>query len=327
MVAFLNLFLLSLNSSAQPDLTLHTYSGKAQGTNFRISYFSSSKDTIRVQLFDSIFCRLDSSLSVYKSNSLIHHFNSTSDTIFCDSHLAKVVATAKQISILTNNVFDITIGALTLLQKFHDTTLYFSSKQELSKCIGEHYLNVYKDSVSKSSSCVKIDVDGIAQGYSVDVLADFLLINNINNFLIDVGGELRWNGTNLLSGRNWNIAVEIPGLEQWQIDQNTFFIQSEKGALTTSGNYRKSLLSNATKSSLFNARTRKTISKKRLSVTVFSKEAIWADALDNAFMGMSLYRIKKYLHANSDVSCLITYKKGDKQKLFISKKFPVFSKK
>jgi FAD:protein FMN transferase len=179
---------------AQPGLKRYDHSGTAQGTTYSISYFHST-DVANSHSIDSLFRSIDSSLSIYKPYSIISAFNNSKRGVPIDIHLKNVVHTSIQTYQQTNGIFDITIKPLMDawgLGTKKQTSLPDSSLiNNILPCVGSDKLFIENNFLSKSDSCIQIDVNGIAQGYTVDVIALYLDSLGIEHYLIELGGEIK----------------------------------------------------------------------------------------------------------------------------------------
>jgi thiamine biosynthesis lipoprotein len=302
--------------SFQPvDFKKIMITGSAQGTTYHITYYAKDSSVTKFQI-DSILNKIDSSLSIYKPYSLISRFNNSTDGIIADKHLTQVVKKGIETCISTKGIFDITVYPYTEAWGFGikkiDSTPSDKTIQQLHSCVGSKKLYWAANKLGKKISCVKLDPNGIAQGYSVDVIADFLSANGINNYLVEIGGELRVKGRRQPDNSIMKIAIEVPGEDQWNISLSQRIIAIEEGAITTSGNYRKFYESKGKKiSHIIDARTGYPAQNELISVTVFAKDAITADAYDNALMVMGLKKALAFVENKKDISAhFIYYKKN-----------------
>lgn len=298
-----------------PGITqFNTYkiSGYAQGTTYSITYFH-KRETVKKREIDSILTTLDSSLSIYKTYSLINSFNNSQAGISVDFHLKKVVKESLRIYKQTNGAFDITVYPLVEMWGFgpHKSRSLPDSGtiKKLLKCVGSNKLKLKSNYLIKEKPCVKIDVNGIAQGYSVDVLAAYLRKKKINFFLVELGGEIVVEGKKP-SGELLNIGIEGPGEEENNPVQRK--IQIKKGAITTSGNYRKFYQSEGKKiSHLIDPKTGYSLQNETISTTIYAKNALTADGYDNALMGMGIEKSFKFLKRHPRLQAYFIYKKPD----------------
>src|SRR6478736_6350393 len=144
--------------------------GLAQGTTYHIIYFAADS-IIRKAQIDSVLGKIDSSLSIYKPYSLISQFNQSAKGIAVDQHFVNVVNASLATYKATGGLFDITVEPLVEAWGFaakHITEIPTATKiDSLLACIGSDNLALKKNFLYKSKPCIKIDVNGIAQGYSV----------------------------------------------------------------------------------------------------------------------------------------------------------------
>jgi len=290
-------------------------SGSAQGTTYHITYYAKDSSVTKFQI-DSILNKIDSSLSIYKPYSLINQFNNSTDGLVADKHLREVVNKSIETCLSTKGIFDITVYPYTEAWGFGikkiDSTPSAKTIQQLHSCVGSKKLFWSGNKLGKKAACVKLDPNGIAQGYSVDIIADFLSSNGINNYLVEIGGELRVKGRRQPDNSKMKIAIEVPGEDQWNISLSERVISIEEGAITTSGSYRKYYESKGKKiSHIIDARTGYPAQNELISVTVFAKDAITADAYDNALMVMGLKKALAFVRNRKDISAHFIYYKKD----------------
>ena len=305
------LFLFSIFSLQTPDINkpVFTIRGYAQGTSYTITYIKNNEAVTKNQV-DSILDKIDSSLSLYKSYSIINRFNNSSSGCRADDHFIQVVNKSLETYNETGGAFDITIKPLVQAWGFGvkavDSLPGSTVIAAIKQCIGSRFLQVEKDSVRKDKPCIQIDCNGITQGYSVDVVADFLERNDIENYLVELGGEIRVKGKNQ-SDKTWTIGLEAPVANAYFLPvQRT--IRMDAGAITTSGNYRNYFSQNGKKySHIINPLTGYPSDNGLVSVTVIAKDAITADAFDNAFMVMGLERSMEFLAGKKDVEAFFIY--------------------
>jgi Membrane-associated lipoprotein involved in thiamine biosynthesis len=215
--------------------------GPAQGTQFHITYFASDS-LVRRSEVDRILTMIDLSMSIYRKDSKISLFNADSVmSIVMDSHMAKVIAASFRYHKLSNGQFDITIAPLVNLWGFGANKSQISPDSatvlKAKELVGMHYLKVKGNRLIKKKKGVKIDVNGIAQGYTVDVLADYLERKGIANYMVEVGGEIRTSGSPP-GGKGFSIGIVQPDEDNGD-ELMTAVVQLNEGALTTAGSFEK----------------------------------------------------------------------------------------
>ena len=89
--------------------------------------------------------------------------------------------------------FDITVAPLVQLWGFGvDTVDHLPDSTAVSRvlpCVGMDKIRLKGTRLIKQQPCVQLDMNGIAQGYSVDVLADHLESQGITSYLVELGGR------------------------------------------------------------------------------------------------------------------------------------------
>lgn len=301
-------------SAPQKKLRYFHFAGTAQGTTWHITCFAADSVMLRKQ-FDSIFIKIDSSLSIYKPYSLISRFNNAPERIEMDAHLRKVVKKSLEIFKETKGISDITVYPLVKAWGFgpeQQVSLPDSATiKSLLSCVGAEHIFIDHNQLRKSKPCVKIDVNGIAQGYTVDIIADFLESRGIRNYLVEVGGELRVKGRKA-DNNFFQVGIESPADSRFSEPVVKKIIQFEKGAVTTSGNYRKYFEKGGKIiSHLMDPKTGFPIKNELISVTIFAKDAITADGYDNALMGMGLQSSFMFLSTHKEMEAYFIYHKPD----------------
>src|SRR5690606_23132661 len=161
----------------RPALKPFYIQGAAQGTDYSIIYYASDS-VIRHSSVDSILHVIDQSMSLYKPGSLIRRWNSGHEDMEVDAHFAAVLRHSFTINRKTDGLFDITVGGLVDAWGFganRQTGLPDSAQiAALLACTGMQHIQLSGNRLRKRKPCVQLDVNGIAQGYTVDVLASHL---------------------------------------------------------------------------------------------------------------------------------------------------------
>ncbi|MBB4802607.1 thiamine biosynthesis lipoprotein [Flavobacterium nitrogenifigens] len=305
-------FLIVTTTCCYAEWNRYTITGKAQGTTYSIVYYG--KDSIVTKkIIDEKLMQLDNSLSLYKSDSKINQFNNSEEGIILDKHLLAVIKKALLVNKDTDGLFDITVYPLIEAWGFGKTKTEnipdASGILSLLNCINSDFIELKGNYLSKKKPCIKIDLDGIAQGYSVDILADLLEQYNIHNYVVELGGELRVKGTKQPSGEKMKIGIESPSENEFDNQPFNEIVQLNKGAITTSGSYRKFHESNGRKiTHLINPKTGYPQDNELISVTVYAEDAITADAYDNALMLMGLEKALNFVEKRKNIAAYFIYK-------------------
>ena len=287
------------------------FSGFAQGTTYHVTYFAADEFVTQLQI-DSCFKSIDSSLSVYKPYSLISRFNNAEREVELDLHLAIIVRKSLEIYKKTGGVSDITVYPLVKAWGFgserQDKLPDSATIKSLLSCVGSDKIFIRNNRLIKTKPCIKIDVNGIAQGYTVDVIAGFLERHGIQDYLVEVGGEIRLKGRKQPDNTLFQVGIASPAGDSLGNAVMKRIVQFREGAITTSGNYRKFFERDGKIiSHLMNPKTGYTFQNELISVTVRAKDAITADGYDNALMGMGLKNSFLFLKNHKELEAYFIY--------------------
>lgn len=312
---YLYITLLVLASNARFEVRVINLSGHAQGTTWNITYFTDDSVIVK-QSIDSIFTSIDSSLSIYKPYATIVAFNKSEGGTKIDVHLKNIVELSRRFTNETSGLSDITIGPLTQAWGFGaikpEKTPGEQQIKELRECVGLNKIFVRNDSLIKTKPCVKLDVNGIAQGYTVDIIGRYLESRGVHDYLVEVGGELRTKGYKQPGKKPFQVGIEAPSDNEFELTPMQQIISLKNGALTTSGNYRKFFENNGKRySHIIDPRSGLSVHNEMISATVFADDATTADALDNALMLMGVEQGLKYVEQQSNIAAFFIYKDAE----------------
>ena len=292
-----------------------TLQGIAFGTSYSVQYFSEDQVDYSIQL-DSIFDLINNSMSTYIDTSIISRINNN-ESVKVDNHFVNVFNTSKKIFDKTKGKFDPSVGILVNFwgfgPKFTNIPIDSLDIDNLKILVGFEKFNIDDTNIVLRPKNSFLDFNAIAKGYTVDLISGFLDDNNINNYLVEIGGELRAKGSNLSKKNNWIIGIDEPRFD----DSQNIFITTELNnvAMATSGVYRKYKIdSNGRRYAhildpLSGIPARTNI----LSVSVISETCIEADAYATALHLMNINQIEDFLIYNKDVSVYVIYENESRE--------------
>lgn len=283
-------------------------SGKAQGTYYAVTYFDKESRSFQPQI-DSLLSAFDMTASVYKTNSVISKINNNesreTDAIFRD-----IFRAAASIAQQTQGAFDITVMPLVNAWGFgyeDPSRLEEPKVDSLLQYVG--YDKVWLDGkmLMKALPEVKIDFNSIAQGYSVDLIGEFLEGEGIENYLVDVGGEVLAKGKKPGKGL-WKVGIEKPAENSNSPRTIKAVVSLKNRALATSGTYRKYYERDGVRySHTINPKTGFPVDHTLLSASVMAPNAMLADAYATAFMVMGLQDAKEFIKSQADLDGYFIY--------------------
>lgn len=277
--------------------------GNAQGTTYHISYLSENGIKYK-EAIDSLLKGIDSSMSTYLPVSLISRINNNDSNVLVDQYFIDVFTKSMEVSQKTEGLFDVTVGPLVNAWGFG-----FKKKDKVTRVIidsllefvGYNMLKLDGNKLIKAKPQITLDFNAIAQGYSVDVLANYLESKGINNYLVELGGELKAKGKK--ENEDWKVGIDQPSDNNTSERKLEAIINLNNKALATSGNYRKFYEEAGQRfSHIIDPRTGYPAKQNLLSATVIADDATTADAYATVFMIMGLERSKQFLQDNKDVN-------------------------
>lgn len=265
-------------------------SGMAQGTTYHITVVADKNAAEQAALKKQIEDRLsaiDSALSNYRDDSELSRFNraAVGEWISLGTDLYHVLKSSQDISAACAGVFDVTIAPLVDLWGFgakgHRADLPGADAIAAAKAnVDYRFLELDKTAPrARKNHPLRIDVNGIAQGYTVDRLAELLSAQGYKNFLVEVGGELRLVGANAQS-LPWHIGIEKPTDGLGDVQQA---ISGTNIGITTAGDYHDYFEKDGMRySHTIDPTTGRPIAHRLASVTVIGASAEYADGWDTA---------------------------------------------
>ncbi|MGB1318035.1 MAG: FAD:protein FMN transferase, partial [Flavobacteriales bacterium] len=174
-----------------------------------------------------------------------------------------------------------------------------------------------EDDYVKLLPSIQLDVNAIAQGYSVDVVSRYLESEGIFNYLVEIGGEIRASGTKP-NQELWSVGIDKPSAENVEREQSMSITLQDKG-LATSGNYRKFVeIEGQRLGHSLNPVTGYPAKTDVLSATVIANDCMTADAYATAFMVMGYEESMVLLSKKQGLEAVLVYSEGTDVKTWVS---------
>lgn len=293
------------------DANWREIQGETQGTTYGL-IFDDPNDEIQKEALDSILHDFDLALSSYIDNSIVTHINNASDSItFEDPHgyFQWCYEKSQEVFNATNGAFDPSVFPLVKAWGFFGDSLLQPSQEQLDSILNFvgfgkpiHACTIGNDTgiFTKGHPSFRMDFNAIAQGYSVDVLAQYLEVNGIKDYYIEIGGEIVVSGKNR-EGKDWRIGIDSPEQEATnRVIENVVNISDK--AIATSGNYRKFYLKDGVKyAHTINPKTGAPVQHSLLSATVIASSCADADAYATAFMVVGVEESKRFVKEHPEL--------------------------
>jgi thiamine biosynthesis lipoprotein len=329
----------------------YSFGGYTQGTTYNITYIDSTNRMQLVQQkVDSILTEIDNSVSTYNPDSRISKFNNADSCFLIDNHILNLFLLSDEVNAISDGAFDPTVKPLVNLwgfgsNPFKEDSLYNNVSDSINR---DSLISAYKDSLAydltdfvgfeyillsgdivfntfeemlqgrfndnficKDDSIVQLTFDAIAQGYTADVIGDYLNFElKIGDFLVDIGKEIVAQGYKM-DKRPWLVSIEHPNtdIEGGEDELARVRMDSSFRAIAVSGNYRKFKQEGDKKIvHSIDPRNGQPSQNGILSAAVLADEAAIADAYATAFMVMRLEEIIPLVESESiNLYVLIVY--------------------
>lgn len=302
--------------ACQPSVNEKVYliEGEAQGSTYHIKYIAERDENLKPAI-DSILEVIDLSMSTYRPDSAISKINQGDTTVVVDEHFRKVFEASQQIWQESEGLFDPTVGVLVNAwgfgkQKISEADLPTDKKiDSLRKYVGfDKVALTEKNLIKKRYTEILFDFNAIAQGYTSDVVANYLSARGIKNYIVEIAGEMYLKGKNTVEDKSWTIGVENP-LKPLDDRDLVATIQFTNQGLATSGNYRKVWTDSNGRKYVhsINPLTGRATQSDVLSATVVAPSTMLADGYATMFMVMGLAKSKAFLEKHPDLAVLLVY--------------------
>lgn len=315
------LFIISfilLFSCENKNSDLKVLQGNAIGTTYSIKYIDTENDGFNLEI-DSIIKAVNNSASTYIPTSNISKINKGDTTIVVDAIFEEVFKKSEKIYKETDGDFDPTVGILVNAWGFGPEAkiedLDSVKIKSLLKYVGFNKVSIENKKVKKEYPEIYFDFNAIAKGYLVDLVGRNFEASNIENYMVEIGGEIRARGVNQ-KGNAWTIAIENPNFDGSRTFATTIQLHNE--SIATSGNYRKYRTTEEGKKYVhtINAKTGYANESNLLSASVISKsDCADVDGYATALMAMGFEKSKEFLENHTELKAFLIYadENGDMQ--------------
>lgn len=295
--------------------------GSVYGTTYHVSYRGATDYAAEIR---QEMEKVNQSLSMFNKNSVIARWN-RGETEQIDSLFARMLAKVWDVYKETGGAFDVTVAPLVNAWGFgfkHERLPSAEKVDSLLQYVGLEKVRQEGERLIKIVEGIQMDASSIAKGLGVDLVADFFESKGIDDYMIEIGGEVRVKGQSNKM-RPWHIGIDKP------IDDSTamqremqFVLEMDQGALATSGNYRRFYVVDGKKySHTINPKTGYPVQQDILGASVYAPTCMEADAYATAFMVLGTEKAKQIVEANPRVeACFIYQNEQGEREVWVSEK-------
>lgn len=302
--------------------------GQAFGTSYNIQFYSDHDFDVEKGL-DSIIDLINQSVSTYIPDSDISRINMGDSTVVVDDIFKQVFLISQEVHKQTEGYFDPTIGVLRNAYGFGDVKplklIDSTVLDSLMRYVGFDKVKLNPDNtISKKYPEIYFDFNAVAKGYGLDVIGSYLDSKGVENYLIELGGEIFTKGKNLDKDDSWIVGIETIDSD---LEDRSYgdAVRLNNVGLAASGNYRKFRMDSISGKKFVHTLNPLTGSAEEsdvTSATVIAPSCGVADAYATSFMALGLERSKTLLKSLTGVEAHLTYTDSLQQdRVFVTEGF------
>jgi len=302
--------------------------GEAFGTTYTIQTYSLQNIALEKGI-DSVIYNVNKSVSIYLPKSDISKINKGDTSIVIDQIFIDNFNISEEVHKNTNGYFDPTIGVLRNAYGFGDTKplkkIDSLTLDSLLQYVGFDKVKLTSENkITKQHPAIYFDFNAVAKGYGIDQIGIYISSKGIDNYLIELGGEILTKGKNLDKNKNWVVGIEnVDSQLEDRSYSSTVSLYNE--AMAASGNYRKFRIDSLTGKKYVHTLNPITGSAEKndvTSATVIASTCAVADAYATSFMALGLEKSKKVLKKLKGIEAYLTYNdQNNKEQVFVTEGF------
>lgn len=251
--------------------------------------------------------QVSQSVSVFEESSIVSRLNK-SDSIKADLHFLTLYDASRRINELSKGSFDPTVSPLIDAWGFgkgHKVTGDTVAIDSILNFIGIEKTYRNGDWIIKNDKRTQFNFSAIAKGYGCDAVGKMFIRNGVENFMVEIGGELCLKG-NSPSGKKWQIAVDAPTEDKNPGEEVGIILSLTDVGVATSGNYRNYREEGGRKiAHTISPKTGRPLLGDILSSTVIASTCMEADGIATACMASNLSDAKELLDKTGVEAMLI----------------------
>lgn len=298
--------------------------GQTMGTSYHITFKNQGLDTQKLQQqIDERLITINKSMSTYDDTATIMTFNhaKSGEVIAIDDDFRQVLADSRTIYHASQGAFDPTVMPLVSLWGFGkeltaERLANPPSTEEIhavSTLIGLDKVIDTQEGISKTVDGVGLDFSAIAKGHGVDVVAKVLRDNGVNDYMVEIGGEIATQGKNP-DNKTWTIGIDMPAMNSTVQNREILTaLPLTNDHMATSGSYRNFLEYNGVLySHTIDPTTAAPVMNAAVSVTVLADSTALADGWATALSAMPMDKAIEVANTQNITALFIGHKDPNK---------------
>ena len=305
-ILYIVIFIVTISCDGTNYLTLH---GETMGTTYSVKI--NNPKNVKVWILqaevDSILNSINDIFSTYIKDSEINKFNNYLDTdkINVSDEFIYVLNKAKDVYINSDNYYDITVNKIIDLWDLNKVKgeYIIPTKNMINntlKAVGFDKIIIQDNYLQKQNGNIELDCNSLAKGYAVDRISQLLESKSIDDYMVDIGGEIRVQGMKD-KDKFWSVGIQSPD-NDGIVDK----LELQNISIATSGDYNNFIVINGKEyPHIINPKTGHPINNNILSATVLSKDCIDADAYATALMVMKVHEGVEMINNLDGFECMI----------------------
>ncbi len=282
-----------------------TNEGVVWTTEYHIKYEASADLNDSIQL---LFKAIDESASAFNKQSLITAINDNM-TNECDAFIVKLYNKAVEVNHASEGLYDPTVMPLVNAWGFGYKSGELPTQAQLDSIlqfVGMEHTSLTGNKIVKDDPRVQFDFSSIAKGMACDEVAAMLERNGVENYMVEIGGEVVAKGVNQ-TRQPWHVSIDMPEPDDSDgVKHNSALVINLDGqAVATSGSYRKYKESGGKKlSHIVNPKTGGSETSRLLSVSIIATDCMTADAWATACMAMGEEKTKAMMQDHNTLGVM-----------------------
>ena len=294
-----------LRRNVESKIPFQRVEGMIFGTVYHATY--QCRENLDAQILSELQA-VDASLSMFNPGSCVSRLNKGEATI-TDTLLQTVFAIAQEVSRQTDGAFDVTVAPLVNAWGFgfkHESMPTAEHVDSLLATVGYQKVSLSGDTLRKPAETI-LDFSAVAKGFASDQVGRMFKRNGVQNYMIEIGGEVVCSGRNP-NGGPWRIGINQPTEDNTDSGELQTVLSLNESALATSGNYRNFYEKDGRKyAHTIDPKSGYPVQHSLLSSTVLAPSCAVADAYATAFMVMGVERAQQLLSKHPELKAFFIF--------------------